>query len=84
MDQSSSDSPAAPESEHLDDENAGLGLRHEPGLCEGPRRGNEEERAEYQRRFDDYTQTLLCDFHADPDRLIAVVEHHRAAHGGTG
>jgi len=49
--------------------NAGLGLRHEPGPCEGQDAETEEERAEYQRRFDDYTQTLLCDFHADPDRF---------------
>ncbi len=77
MDQSTSDSPAAPDSEQLDDNTLAWGYAMNLDLVKSRDTDTAEERAEYQRRFDDYAQTLLYDLHADADRLIAVIEHHR-------
>jgi GNAT superfamily N-acetyltransferase len=72
------DKTATAAEDQLDDDTLAWGYAMNLGLIQGRDSEEELERAEYQRRFDDYAQTLLYDLHADPDRLVAVADHHRA------
>lgn len=61
----------------LDDNTLAWSYAINLNLVRGRDSQEEDERAEYRRRFNDYAETLLHDLEADPQRLAAVAEHHR-------